>query len=93
VLLTDGDSQRADSGGNDMATITNLLNAQKPGGLPIKVYVIAFGPSGCAETPSGLSGDSLNALAKAGGGACANAVSGSLQQQLAQDLSALSTGG
>lgn len=93
VLLTDGDNQRADLGGNDMATITNLLNARKPNGLPIKVYVIAFGPAGCAETPSGLSGDSLNALAKAGGGACASAVSGSLQQQLAQDLSALSTGG
>ncbi|HEY7278241.1 MAG TPA: substrate-binding domain-containing protein [Trebonia sp.] len=93
ILLTDGDNQRSDQGGNDMATITNLLNAQKPNGLPIKVYVIAFGPAGCAETPSGLSGDSLNALAKAGGGACANAASGSLQQQLAQDISALSTGG
>jgi hypothetical protein len=93
VLLTDGDNQATDPGGNDMAKITNLLNAQKPGGLPIKVYVIAFGPAGCAETPSGLSGDSLNALAKAGGGTCASAASGSLQQQLAQDISALSTGG
>lgn len=93
VLLTDGDNQRTDAGTNDMATITSLLNTRKPGGLPVKVYVIAFGPAGCAETPSGLSGDSLNALAKAGGGACADAASGSLQQQLAQDLSALSTGG
>jgi hypothetical protein len=93
VLLTDGDNQPTDPGGKDMITITNLLSAQKPGGLPIKVYVIAFGPAGCAETPSGLSGDSLNALAKAGGGTCANAAGGSLQQQLAQDISALSTGG
>jgi hypothetical protein len=93
VLLTDGDNEPTDLGGNDMAKITNLLNAQRPGGLPIKVYVIAFGPAGCAETPSGLSGDSLNALAKAGGGTCAYAASGSLQQQLAQDISALSTGG
>ena len=93
MLLTDGDNQRTDAGGNDMATITSLLNTKKPGGLPVKVYVIAFGPAGCAETPSGLSGDSLNALAKAGGGTCADAASGSLQQQLAQDLSALSTGG
>jgi len=93
VLLTDGDNQPTDPGGKDMITITNLLSAQKPGGLPIKVYVIAFGPAGCAETPSGLSGDSLTALAKAGGGTCANAASGSLQQQLAQDISALSTGG
>lgn len=93
VLLTDGDNQPTDPGGKDMITITNLLSAQKPGGLPIKVYVIAFGPAGCAETPSGLSGDSLNALAKAGGGTCADAASGSLQQQLAQDISALSTGG
>lgn len=93
VILTDGDNQPTDPGGKDMAAITNLLAAQKPGSLPIKVYVIAFGPAGCAETPSGLSGDSLNALAKAGGGTCANAASGSLQQQLAQDISALSTGG
>jgi hypothetical protein len=93
VLLTDGDNQPTDAGGKDMAAITNLLAAQEPGSLPIKVYVIAFGPAGCAETPSGLSGDSLNALAKAGGGTCANAASGSLQQQLAQDISALSTGG
>jgi hypothetical protein len=93
VILTDGDNQPTDAGGKDMAAITNLLAAQRPGSLPIKVYVIAFGPAGCAETPSGLSGDSLNALAKAGGGTCANAASGSLQQQLAQDISALSTGG
>ncbi|HEX7161184.1 MAG TPA: substrate-binding domain-containing protein [Trebonia sp.] len=93
VILTDGDNQASDPGGKDMAAITNLLAAQQPGSLPIKVYVIAFGPAGCAETPSGLSGDSLNALAKAGGGTCANAASGSLQQQLAQDISALSTGG
>jgi Bacterial extracellular solute-binding protein len=93
VILTDGDNQPTDPGGKDMAAITNLLAAQKPGSLPIKVYVIAFGPAGCAETPSGLSGDSLNALAKAGGGTCANAAGGSLQQQLAQDISALSTGG
>jgi hypothetical protein len=93
VILTDGDNQPTDPGGKDMVAITNLLAAQKPGSLPIKVYVIAFGPAGCAETPSGLSGDSLTALAKAGGGTCANAASGSLQQQLAQDISALSTGG
>jgi hypothetical protein len=93
ILLTDGDNQSIDAGHKDMIAITNQLNAEKPGGLPIKVYVIAFGPAGCAETPSGLSGDSLNALAKAGGGACADAASGSLRQQLAQDLSALSTGG
>jgi hypothetical protein len=93
VILTDGDNRPADAGGKDMVAITNLLAAQKPGSLPIKVYVIAFGPAGCAETPSGLSGDSLNALAKAGGGTCADAASGSLQQQLAQDISALSTGG
>jgi hypothetical protein len=88
VLLTDGDISPVDAHGTNMVkTITTLDQ------LRVKVYVIAFGPAGCGETPSGLFYDSLTWLAQAGGGTCVNAASGGLAQQLAQDISTLSTGG
>jgi hypothetical protein len=93
VLLTDGDSQQTDPLGNNIGNITTLLSGLTPGNLPIKLFVIGFGPAGCMETPSGLASDSLHALAKAGGGRCGGFQSGSLQTQLAQVISALSTGG
>jgi hypothetical protein len=93
VLLTDGDSQQTDRNGHKIGDITTLLSGLTPGNLPIKLYVIGFGPAGCAETPSGLAADSLNALAKAGGTVCVAEQSGSLQKLLAQDISTLSTGG
>jgi Mg-chelatase subunit ChlD len=88
VLLTDGDISRTDPHGKNMLTTISTLRE-----LGVKVYVIAFGPAGCGETPSGLSADSLTRLAQAGGGTCVNAASGGLAQQLAQDISTLSTGG
>jgi hypothetical protein len=95
VLLTDGDDQQVDPGKNSIVTVSSQLGFLAGQGLPFKVYIIAFPPAGCAETPSGSSADSLHALANAGGGNCTTAASGSgaLQQQLAQDVSTLSTGG
>jgi Bacterial extracellular solute-binding protein len=68
VLLTDGDDQQVDPGKNSIVTVSSQLGFLAGQGLPFKVYIIAFGPAGCAETPSGSSADSLTALAKAGGG-------------------------
>jgi hypothetical protein len=84
-----------DAKGNNILSVTRQLGILIGRGTPFKVYVVAFGPAGCAETPSGSPLDSLSGLAKAGGGSCAPAASGSapLQQQLAQDISTLSTGG
>jgi hypothetical protein len=95
VLLTDGDDQQVDQAGNSIVTVSSQLGFLAGRGSPFKVYIIAFGPAGCAETPSGSQADSLNGLAKVGGGSCMPAASGSgpLQQQLAQDISTLSTGG
>ena len=93
VLLTDGDNQQTDTGGNDIGRVRDLLDALAPGGSPIKVDIIAFGTQGCAETPSGSAADSLTDLAKAGGGNCTDAASEPLQQELTDDIGALSTGG
>ena len=61
IVLTDGDGYwRADPGGSfTFASVTNLYHLATPGGAPLRVFVIAFGPPGCAESPSGQPGQSL----------------------------------
>jgi hypothetical protein len=92
VLLTDGDSRALDPGSSNFVTVTQT--ALRPPSLPaqarIKVFVIAFGPAGCTQTPDGP-GQSLEALATSTGGTCVNA-SGDLTRQLSLLISQLASG-
>jgi hypothetical protein len=91
ILLTDGDSQHEDRGGNNFGNVTHKL--RQPG-LPaqsrIKVFVIAFGPAGCAQAPD-IPAHSLAALATTTGGTCVNA-SGDLTRQLSLLISQVAGG-
>jgi Bacterial extracellular solute-binding protein len=91
VLLTDGDSQALDPGSGNFVTVTQT--ALRPPSLPaqsrIKVFVIAFGPTGCGQAPP--DGQTLEALATSTGGTCVNA-SGDLTRQLSLLISQLAGG-
>jgi hypothetical protein len=94
VLLTDGDSRAEDPGSSNFVTVTRT--ALRPPSLPaqsrIKVFVIAFGPVGCAQTPPGRGREqSLEALATSTGGTCVNA-SGDLTRQLSLLISQVAGG-
>jgi hypothetical protein len=52
------------------------------------VFVIAFGPPGCTESPSGQAAQSLTVLAAATGGTCWNAAITDPGQLLGQLLAA-----
>jgi Bacterial extracellular solute-binding protein len=76
IMFTDGDSYSpTDPGGSfhSFGNVTQLYGVATPGGAPLRVFVIAFGPPGCAESPSGQAAQSLTALAAATGGTCWNA--------------------
>jgi hypothetical protein len=92
VLLTDGDSHAQDPGSSNFVTVTRT--ALRPPGLPaqsrIKVFVIAFGAAGCAQTPASAA-QSLEALATSAGGTCVNA-SGDLTRQLSLLISQVAGG-
>jgi hypothetical protein len=92
ILLTDGDSQAEDPGSANFVTATRI--ALRPPGLPaqsrIKVFVIAFGPAGCAQAPD-RPAHSLAALATTTGGTCVNA-SGDLTRQLSLLISQVAGG-
>ena len=93
ILLTDGDSydNGQDPDGNTLVSVQNLLH---PLGTPqplVRVFVIAFGDPGCAQSPPGSPRDTLTALATDNGGNCVNV--NDLGQQLGQLVSQLSAGG
>jgi hypothetical protein len=92
ILLTDGDSRAEDPGSANFVTVTRT--ALRPPGLPaqsrIKVFIIAFGAAGCAQTPAS-DARSLEALATSTGGTCVNA-SGDLTRQLSLLISQLAGG-
>lgn len=92
ILLTDGDSRAEDPGSANFVTVTRI--ALRPPRLPaqsrIKVFVIAFGPAGCAQAPDSPA-HSLEALATTTGGTCVNA-SGDLTRQLSLLISQVAGG-
>ncbi len=76
IMFTDGDSYwPTDPGGsfNSFSNVTTLYRVAMPGGARLRVFIIAFGPPGCGESPSGQAAQSLTALAAATGGTCWNA--------------------
>jgi Ca-activated chloride channel homolog len=94
VLLTDGDGyQPADPDGNSFGSVTGLLSHLTPGGSRIRVFIIAFGPAGCAQSASGDAGQSLAALANKADGTCLEANGADPRQLLGQVISQLSAGG
>jgi hypothetical protein len=92
ILLTDGDSYAngQDPDRNTFVSVQNLLHPLGAGQPLARVFVIAFGDPGCAESPPGSPQDTLTALATANGGTCVNA--NDLGQQLSLLISQLSVG-
>jgi hypothetical protein len=92
ILLTDGDSYAngQDPDGNTLVSVHDLLHPLSATQPRIKVFVIAFGEPGCAESPPGSPQDTLSALATANGGNCVNV--NDLGQQLGDLVSQLSAG-
>ena len=92
ILLTDGDSYAngQDPDRNTFVSVQNLLHPLGAGQPLARVFVIAFGDPGCAESPPGSPQDTLTALATANGGTCVNA--NDLGQQLSLLVSQLSVG-
>lgn len=92
ILLTDGDSYAngQDPDGNTLVSVHDLLHPLGATQPRIKVFVIAFGDPGCAESPPGSPQDTLSALATANGGNCVNV--NDLGQQLGDLVSQLSAG-
>jgi hypothetical protein len=92
ILLTDGDSYQngQDPDGNTLVSVHDLLHPLGATQPRIKVFVIAFGDPGCAESPPGSPQDTLSALATANGGNCVNV--NDLGQQLGDLVSQLSAG-
>jgi Bacterial extracellular solute-binding protein len=87
VMFTDGDSYSpTDPGGSfhSFSNVTELYRVAMPGGAPLRVFVIAFGPPGCGESASGQAAQSLTALAAATGGTCWNAATTDPGQVLGQ---------
>jgi len=96
ILLTDGDSYWPTDPGSSYGTfsgVRELYQLAQPGGSRLRVFVIAFGPPGCAESPSGQAAQSLEALAADTGGTCWNAAGADPAQLLGQVISQLSAGG
>jgi hypothetical protein len=92
ILLTDGDGYpQGDPHGSSQLSVTGLFDKRPPGRSAIKLYVIAFGPEGCAESET-TSSQSLSNFAEAAGGSCLSANGANPQQLLAQVLSQISTG-
>lgn len=92
ILLTDGDghSDGQDPDSNTLTSVVNLLHPLVGRQLPVRVFVIAFGDSGCAQAPPGSPQDTLTALATDDGGTCVPAID--LGQQLGQLIGQLSAG-
>jgi hypothetical protein len=93
ILLTDGDgnSDGQDPGRHTLVSVEALLNPLVGATHSLlRVFVIAFGNTGCAQAPPGSPRDTLTALATASGGTCVDATD--LGQQLGQLVSELSVG-
>ena len=93
ILLTDGDGYPAgDPDGSSEVSVIGYFDRPPAGRSAIKLYIIAFGPAGCAESAANPAGQSLAAFADATGGTCLQASGADPDRLLAQVLDQISTG-
>jgi hypothetical protein len=93
ILLTDGDGYpRGDPDGSSAVSVIGYFDRPPAGRSAIKLYIIAFGPEGCAETSANPASESLAAFADATGGTCLQANGADPDRLLAQLLDQISTG-
>jgi len=93
ILLTDGDGyQGEDPDGSSEVSVIGYFDRPPPGRSAIKLYIIAFGPAGCAESAANVASQSLAAFADATGGTCLQANGSDPGRLLAQLLDQISTG-
>jgi len=93
ILLTDGDGYPAgDPDGSSEVSVIGYFDRPPAGRSAIKLYIIAFGPAGCAESAADPAGQSLAAFADATGGTCLQASGADPGRLLAQVLDQISTG-
>ena len=93
ILPTDGDGYpQGDPDKGSEVGVTGNFDLPPGGHSPIKLYIIAFGPEGCAESGTGSAGQSMAAFADATGGTCLQANGADPHQLLAQVLGQISTG-
>jgi hypothetical protein len=93
ILLTDGDGYpQGDPDGSSQLSVIGSFDRPPPGRSAIKLYIIAFGPEGCAESPPNTASQSLAAFADATGGTCLQANGSDPGRLLAQLLDQISTG-
>jgi len=91
ILLTDGDIHDGqDPDGNTLVSVKDLLHPLGATQPLVKVFVIAFGDPGCAQSPPANPQETLTALATGNGGTCVNV--NDLGRQLGQLVSQLSAG-
>ncbi len=94
ILLTDGDGYPGvDPGGSSEESVTGNFDSPPPGHRKIRLYIIAFGPEGCAESWTNSASQSLATFADATGGTCWQSNGANPTQLLAEVLSQVSTGG
>jgi len=94
VLLTDGDGYpQGDPDGHYGLGVINTFDHPPAGHSAIKLFIIAFGPAGCAQSGAGPANPSMAALADATGGYCLQANGSDPHQLLAQVLGQISAGG
>jgi Bacterial extracellular solute-binding protein len=86
IMFTDGDSYSPTDPSPffNLNSVKSLYGLTMPGGARLRVFIIAYGPPGCAESPSGQAAQSLTALATATGGTCWNAATTDPGQVLGQ---------
>lgn len=93
VLFTDGDIYaRADPGGNSSETVTTYFRTPLPHQTRIRLFILAFGPVGCAELAAPSARQTLGALALATGGTCQPVGGSDARPALAQVFARISTG-
>jgi hypothetical protein len=94
ILLTNGDGfPQGDPGGDSGVSVTGYFDRPPSGHSAIRLYIIAFGPAGCAQSSTVPASQSLAAFADATGGTCLQANGADPGQLLAQLLSQISTSG
>jgi Bacterial extracellular solute-binding protein len=93
ILLTDGDGYPlGDPGGSNELSVTRLFDQPQSGYSAIKLYIIAFGPEGCAESETNSASQSVATFADATGGTCLQPNGADPTPLLAEVLGQISTG-
>lgn len=89
IMLTDGDGHPPGERNDDHTVRRDFSRPPSP----IKLFIIAFGPVGCAQSGTGSASESMGALAVATGGMCLWANGSDPRPLLAHVLGQISAGG